>query len=274
MEFSVHTSVQKTADRLRVTAQLIDAQTGNHVWAEKFDRPVKDIFAVQDEITGTIAAQLGARVQKAEVAVALRKAPVDLGAYDYYLRGRALRQTAVKAQILQSRGLFEKAIEIDPKFASAYAELASTYNQEAASRWDVANRDRAIVKGVDLVEKALALDVALPFAHLTRGTLYLRQHQYDQAVVWAQKAISLNPSDPENYAVLANIFTFMNRSGEALPLIQKAVALDPLHGPLFNLFLGRAYTLTGKYSEGIPHLQLCVSRAPDFWACHGHLAAA
>lgn len=274
VRYVVEGSVQKTADRLRVTAQLIDAQTGTHVWAEKFDRPVKDIFAVQDEITATIAAQLGARVQKAEVAAALRKAPVDLGAYDYYLRGRAMRQTSAIGQILESRAMFEKAIEIDPKFAAPYAELAFTHYIEVDLIWDVVDLDRAILKGVDLVEKALALDAALPFAHLVRGDLYLRQRQYDQAVVWVQKAISLDPSDPENYAALANIFAFMNRSGEGLLMIEKAIALDPLHGPVFDFYLGRAYIFIGKFTEGIPHLQLCTSRAPDFWPCHSFLASA
>lgn len=273
VRYVVEGSVQKTVDRLRVTAQLIDAQTGNHVWAEKFDRPVKDIFAVQDEITGAIAAQLGGRVQKAEVAAALRKAPVDLGAYDYYLRGRALRQTAARAPTLEARAMFEKAIEIDPNFAPSYAELAFTYFREISLRWDVAGRDSAILKGVDLAEKALALDAALPFAHLVRGGLYARQHQYDQAVVWVQKAINLDPNDPENYAALANVFAFTNRSGEALPLMQKAVALDPLYQPIFDFYLGRIFSLTGKSAEAIRHLRLCVSRVPDFWPCHSFLAA-
>ena len=147
VRYVVEGSVQKSADKLRVTAQLIDAQSGNHVWAEKFDRPFEDIFAVQDEITATIAARLGARLQKAEVDAARGKALVDLSAYDYYLRGRALRQTGAKGPTLESRAMFEKAIEIDPKFALAYAELAFTHYLEISLRWDVANRERALAKG-------------------------------------------------------------------------------------------------------------------------------
>jgi adenylate cyclase len=274
VRYIVEGSVQKSADKLRVTAQLIDAQSGNHVWAEKFDRPFKDIFAVQDEITATIAARLGSRLQKAEVDAARSKALVDLSAYDYFLRGRALRQTSAKGPTLESRAMFEKAIEIDPKFAPAYAEFAYTYYREIALRWDMANRERSLAKGVDLAEKALALDGTLPFAHLVRGDLYLRQHQFDQAVTWVKKAIDLDPGDPENYAALANIFSFINRNGEGLPLIQKAIALDPLHEPTLDMYLGRAYTFIGKFDEAIPHLRDCVSRAPDFWPCHANLAAA
>jgi adenylate cyclase len=274
VRYIVEGSVQKSADQLRVTAQLIDAQSGNHVWAEKFDRPFKDIFAVQDEITATIAARLGSRLQKAEVDAARSKATVDLSAYDYFLRGRALRQTNAKGPTLESRAMFEKAIEIDPKFALAYAELAFTYYREIALRWDMANRERSLAKGVDLAEKALALDGTLPFAHLVRGDLYLRQHQFDQAVTWVKKAIDLDPNNPENYAALANVLNFINRNGEALPLIQKAIALDPLHEPSLDMYLGRAYSFTGKFDEAIPHLRLCTSRAPDFWPCHANLAAA
>jgi adenylate cyclase len=274
VRYVVEGSVQKSADKLRVTAQLIDAQSGNHVWAEKFDRPFKDIFAVQDEITATIAARLGSRLQKAEVDAARSKALVDLSAYDYFLRGRALRQTGAKGPTLESRVMFEKAIEIDPKFALAYAELAYTYYREVALRWDVANRARALAKGVELAEKALALDATLPFAHLVRGDLYLRQHQFDQAVTWVKKAIDLDPNDPQNYAALANVFNFINRNGEGLPLIQKAIALDPLHEPALDMYLGRAYNFIGKFDEAIPHLRLCTSRAPDFWPCHANLAAA
>ncbi len=274
VRYIVEGSVQKSAEQLRVTAQLIDAQSGNHVWAEKFDRPFKDIFAVQDEITATIAARLGSRLQKAEVDAARSKATVDLSAYDYFLRGRALRQTNAKGPTLESRAMFEKAIEIDPKFALAYAELAFTYYREIALRWDMANRERSLAKGVDLAEKALALDGTLPFAHLVRGDLYLRQHQFDQAVTWVKKAIDLDPNNPENYAALANVLNFINRNGEALPLIQKAIALDPLHEPSLDMYLGRAYSFTGKFDEAIPHLRLCTSRAPDFWPCHANLAAA
>ncbi|MFO0997763.1 MAG: tetratricopeptide repeat protein [Alphaproteobacteria bacterium] len=273
VRYVVEGSVQKTADTVRVTAQLIDAQTGSHVWAEKFDRPLKDILAVQDEITMAIAAQLGSRVQKAEVDAILRKGQVDLGAYDYYLRGRALRQTSRKAPTLESRALFEKAIELDPKFASPYAELAFTYYLEVSLRWDPANREQAILKGVNLVETALAIDESLPFAHLTRGDLYIRQHEFDQAMVWVQQAIRLNPSDPDGYAALANIYAFLNRSGEALPLVEKAIALDPLYPPIFDMYQGRAYTLAGRFTEAIPHLQHCIGRAPDYWPCHAYLAS-
>ena len=134
VRYIIEGSVQKSADKVRITVQLIDAQTGNHVWAEKFDRPLKDVFAVQDEITGAIAARLGARLEKAEVDAARRKAAVDLGAYDYYLRGRALVQTSAKAATLEARAMFEKAIEIDPRFALAYAALAYTYYREVALR--------------------------------------------------------------------------------------------------------------------------------------------
>ena len=133
-------SVQRSADQIRVTAQLIDAATGAHVWAERYDRPAKDIFAVQDEITGIIAARLDANIQKAEVEAIRRRltaAPTtSLTAYELFLRGRPMERSSIRPQQLVARSLFEKAIEIDPNFALAYAYLANTYYSSLAVRWN------------------------------------------------------------------------------------------------------------------------------------------
>jgi adenylate cyclase len=267
-------SVRKAADQVRVTVQLIDARSGAHLWAEKYDRPLKDIFAVQDDITGIIVARLGSSIQKAEVDAGLRKAPADLGAYDYYLRGRAMRQTSAKASTLESRALFEKAIELDANFAPPYAELALTYYSQVSLRWDPPRRAEALIKGLDLAAKAIALDPSLSVAYKTTGDLYLRQHHYDEAAEWARKAIALNQNEPENYAGLANIYSVTGRSRDALPLIEKALVLDPLNPPVYDFYLGRIYLHLREPDRAIPHLRTCARRAPDFWVCHAYLAAA
>ena len=155
-------SVQKSGDRVRVTAQLVDARTGGHVWAERYDRPLGDIFAVQDEVTAAIAARLGTSIERAEADLAKRKAPADLGAYDLYLQGRVKRLTTDKAQQLEARELFRRAVALDPGFAAAYAELAYSYYVEVALRWNPPRRAEALAEGFAFARKAVELDPELP----------------------------------------------------------------------------------------------------------------
>ena len=267
-------SVQKAGDRVRVTAQLVDARTGGHVWAERYDRPLGDIFAVQDEVTAAIAARLGATIERAEADLARRKAPADLGAYDYYLQGRMKRSTSDKAQLLEARELFQRVVALDPAFAPAYAELAHSYYTEVALRWDPPHREEALAEGFALARKAVELDPTLALAHLTMGNLHLRRHDYDEAAGWAERAIALGPNDPENYAGLANIYSFMGRAADALALMRKAIELDPNYPPRYGMYLGRAYLFTRQPEAAVLHLRDAASRAPDYWPAHLYLAAA
>ena len=269
-------SVQRSADQIRVTAQLIDAATGAHVWAERYDRPVKDIFAVQDEITGIIAARLDANIQKAEVEAIRRRltaAPTtSLTAYELFLRGRPMERSSIRQQQLVARSLFEKAIEIDPNFALAYAYLAYTYYSSVAVQWNDMPREEALTKGLELAGRALELDPALPFANLIMGDLLLRRHEYAEAIVWVKKAIALNPNDPEGYAGLANILSFVNRAAEALPLVEQAIRLDPLYPPVYDMYIGRSLVMSGDYARSLPPLRECTRRVPAFWPCRAYLA--
>ena len=267
-------SVKRAGDRVRVTAQLVDARTGGHVWAERYDRPLGDIFAVQDEVTAAIAARLGATIERAEADLARRKAPADLGAYDYYLQGRMKRSTSDKAQLLEARELFQRVVTLDPSFAPAYAELAHSYYTEVALRWDPPHREEALAEGFALARKAVELDPTLALGHLTMGNLHLRRHEYDEAADWAERAITHGPNDPENYAGLANIDSFMGRAADALALMRKAVELDPNYPPRYGMYLGRAYLFMRQPEAAVLHLRDAASRAPDYWPAHLFLAAA
>jgi adenylate cyclase len=268
VRYVVEGNVQKLGDRIRVAAQLSDVQGGKQVWAERYDRPLQDVFAIQDDIADRIAARLGASIQRAEVAASLRKPTTDLTAYDYYLRGRSLRQTGQKDQSFEARALFKKAIELDPNFAPALAELAFSDYREVSLRWDPPNRDRVLTRGLAYAERALAADPGLPLAHMAMGDLLLRRLAHDEAVRWAKRAIELNPSEAEYQAGLANILTFMGRSDEAIPLMQRAFELDPLHPPNYDMYLGRALLLSRRPNEALPYLRDCARRVPDYWPCH------
>jgi adenylate cyclase len=120
----------------------------------------------------------------------------------------------------------------------------------------------------------LELDPTLPAANLVMGGLLLRRHDYAEAIVWVKKAIALNLNDPEGYAGLANILTFVNRSAEAMPLMEQAIRLDPLYPPVYDMYVGRALVTSGDYVRSLPPLHDCVSRVPAFWPCHAYLAVA
>ncbi len=266
--------MQKAADRVRITVQLIDAQSGGHLWADRYDRPLSDVFAVQDEITERIATTLVSNIERAAIEAARRKAPENLGAYDLYLQGRELRRTSLKPKLLEAEQLFEKAISLDPGFAPPFAELALSQYVAISLQWDPSRKAEFLDKGFSYARRAIALAPSLPLASLVLGDLYLRKPDYEAAVLWGRKAIELNPGDAESYAGFANILTFAGRSAEAIPQIERALRLDPNHPPVYDMFIGRAHVFSGEYEKGIPFLRSCVERAPDFWPCRTHLAAA
>jgi adenylate cyclase len=261
-------SVQKVGDQIRVTAQLTDTRGDAQLWAERYDRPLQDIFAIQDEIAERIAARLGASIQRAEVSASLRKPTIDLTAYDLYLRGRSLRQTNRRDLALEARSLFEKAAEIDPAFAPAIAELAFSDYREVGLRWDPPNREKVLARGLGYAERALAVDPTLPLAHMVMGDLLLRRLAHDEAIRWARRAVELNPSEAEYHAGLANILTFKGQTGEAVTLMQRAFVLDPIHPANYDMYLGRALLLERRFEEALPLLRDCARRAPDYWPCH------
>ena len=268
-------SMRKGGNRIRITAQLIDALTGNHVWADRYDRELTDIFAVQDEITATITARLGTSIELAEIDASGRKSPSNLGAYDYYLRARAFRQNNSGSEAgMQSRAFCEKAIEIDPNFAPPYAELSYTYHREVAERWDVSGRQKAIAKGIAMATRAMTLDPSISTAHMTMGMLLFRARDYEGAETSALKAIELNPNDPESYIARGNLLYYTNRSREALTLFQKAQLLNPFYPPVYDYMLGRCYLGHGDLDHAIAHSRACLRRLPNFWPPHAILAAA
>jgi class 3 adenylate cyclase/TolB-like protein/Tfp pilus assembly protein PilF len=266
-------SVQRAGEQVRVTAKLIDTATGAQVWADRFDRPAADIFAVQDEITRIIAARLVSNIQKAELDAMRTSRIASPNAYDLFLRGRAMLESSVKQQIIDSRALLENAIAIDPDFALAYAELALTYYTSIALRWDQPPRPVALAKGLELAARAVALDPGSPLAKIAMGKLLGRQGDHDEAIRLTRQAIALNPNDPEAYAALANLLYFVNRNEEALPLLEEAFRLEPLHPPLYDQYYGRSLLTTGRPLEALAPLRDCIRRSPEYPPCHQFLAA-
>ena len=263
-------SVQKADQHVRITTQLIDATTGYHLWSEQYDRPLKDLFALQDEIVQKIVTTLKLQLTLQEQGYVMRKRTDNLAAYDAFLRGTEYYYRYTKEANAQTRQLFEKAIELDPQYAEAYAWLGLTYWAEWGYRWspDPQNLKRALA----LAQQAAALDDSLPAAHSILSVVYASEQQYDQAITEGERAIALDPNYADSYAVQANALNFAGRPEDALNLMEQAMRLNPRCPPWYLFHAGLAYQMTGQYAEAIATLKEVLSRDPNYIYAHLQLA--
>jgi TolB-like protein/class 3 adenylate cyclase/Flp pilus assembly protein TadD len=262
VRYVVEGSVRKAGDRVRITAQLVDASTGHHLWADRYDGELKDIFALQDAVTQKIVAALQVKLTKGEQEH-LGRAPTDnLEAYDYFLRGWESFQRFTKEANIQAQQLFERAVELDPEYAEAYAGLGMTYWFEWAVR--LSQDPQYLERAFELTQRAVALDDSLSQAHTQLGWVYLAKKQYEEAFFEMEKAIALNPNDADAYARLGGGLLCLGRPEEAIRLEEKAMRLDPHYPPLYVLFLGMACHQAGRYEEAITAFKRARIGNPEF----------
>jgi tetratricopeptide (TPR) repeat protein len=263
-------SVRKAANRVRVTAQLLDATTGGHLWVQTYDRELQDIFAVQDEVAKKIMFALKVTLTPEEHTRFRRASTHNLDAYDYFLRGKEQHLRFTKEAHVQARQLFEKAIAIDPQYAEAYASLAFIHWQAWIWQW---NQDpRGLDWAFDSAQRAVALNDSLSIAHALLGHLYLFKKQHEQAIAKVERAILLDPNDAESYAWLGQILNYSGRPEETVGLMEKAMRLNPHYPEYYPSILGFAYRLLGQYEEAIAAQKSAVTRNPDFLSGHTVLA--
>ena len=263
-------SVRKAGDRVRISAQLIDPTTGYHLWAERYDRDLTDIFALQDEITEKIVKALEVKLTEGEQQQVARRYTENLEAYDYFLRGRAYEARATKETNAQAREMFERAIELDPSFAGAYAVLSHTHWRDWSFQWS--EDPQALERAFEAAKRAVALDDSLPLAHTYLGWAYVFRKQYEEAIAEGERAIVLDPNFAEGYARLGHILSLAGRPQEAVDSVKKAMRLDPHYRHSYLYFLGHAYYAMEKYDEAIAALKKGVTRNPDLMVSHLLLA--
>jgi len=263
-------SVRRSDNQVRITAQLIDATQGQHLWSERYDRPLQDIFAVQDEIRQQIVFALKVKLTPEE-QTRFKTAPTNnLEAYDYYLRGWQIAFRSTKEANIQARLMFEKAIALDPQYAGAYARLGATYWIEWFSQWD--STPQTVERAAEMAQKATVLDDSLPMAHSTLGTIYLwKDKQYDQATAEMERAIALDPNYALGYDGLAFVLMCVGRPEEAIEAAKTALRLDPHNFVRLNT-VGQAYVSARRYEEAIAVLKRVLTYNPNFWAAHWGLA--
>jgi len=263
-------SVRKVDNQVRIMAQLIDATTGGHLWSERYDRPLQDIFALQDEVVRKIVTTLKLQITVQEQGELVRKTTDNLEAYDYYLRGVEATNRHTQAANTQARQLFEYAIALDLQYAEAYAFLGWTYIEEWLGQWS--QDAQALDQALALAQRAVALDDSQAKAHVTLGVVYLLKKQHDQAIAEAKRAIALEANLTDAYVWLGEMLKFAGRPEEALEVIEQAMRLNP-HYPAGYLFaLGTTYRLMGRYEEAVAVLKQALTRNPDLLPAHVNLA--
>ena len=267
-------SVQKSGDKVRITAQLIDALTGNHLWAERYDRDYKDIFALQDEITDRIVVALRIKLTEGEQMRVHRKHTRSIEAWNLLSRGLEHFYRVNKTDNATARHLFEKAIEVDRGYALAYALLAWTYWFDAQHRWSE-NRELSFERASLLAEKARALDDALPDIYALQGAIHLFKREYDEAIEAGEKAVAYNPNHATNTALLAMILHNAGRLQEAIRMYKTAMRLSPYYSAWILEDLGFTYLDAKQPDEALVAFEKFLDRKPAAaHAAHSHIGRA
>ena len=265
-------SVQKVADKVRVNAQLIDATTGRHMWAERYERSLHDLFTVQDDIVQSIVGALAVKVAEVERERVMRKDTDSLEAYDYVLRGRAYLSRITRSDNLEARKMFKRAIELDPNYAAAYVGLGWTYRVAVGHGW-TEFLNEALQKAQDLAEQALRLQDSAD-AHDLLGSIYLVRGRYELASQELEHAIALNPNDSDSLAGLGSVMLYTGKTNEAVQAIETALRFNPAINTDFLYELGIAYYLQTQYGKAIEILERGKAKNPNYAFIHAVLAAA
>ena len=269
-------SIRRGGERVRISVQLIDALAGTHRWAERYDRHLEDVFSVQDEVARTIVGILAAHVNKAEIERTLNKPPETWQAYDYYLRAANTHTSFLSsykgAELYEVRRLLEQSIAIDGSYARAYARLSWTHLQAwlISLDGDYLN-PLALERAYQLARKAVQLDPNLPQAHAHLGHVLGRRREHEAALVEFERAMALNPNFTDWR--FGEVLVYAGHPARAIEAVEQHMRLDPFYAPLAPGYLGLAHYMLNQYSQALPLLRECVSRAPDLRAGHCWLAA-
>jgi adenylate cyclase len=261
-------SVRKRGGRLRITAQLIDALIGNHIWAQRYDREVADVFALQDEVTSNVVATIEPHLYAAEDIRAKHKRPENLNAWDCVARALSLTMKMTRHDNAAAQELLKKAIAIDPSYAQAYSLLA--FSLSLASSWGWQPSESVLAPAWDVAQKAVRLDVDDPWAHLALGHLHRQRLELQDAVAEFQNAVALNPNFAFAHTHLGLALCFLGRSQEALVELDMAERLSPrdFQAGLNNVARAIACFIDGRYGDGVHFARTATRQDPDSAGAH------
>jgi len=266
-------SVRKAGDRVRITTQLIDAITGHHLWSERYDRDLKDIFTLQDEITMKIITALQVELTEGESVRFMAKGTHNLKAYLNNLRALEHIRGQTKEDNISARRLAEEAIALDPEYANSYSLLAATHMQDVWFKTTKSPK-QSLTRAIELAQKAIALDDSLAYSHGLLGWLYTMIRQHDKAIAECKRAVALDPSGAVSHSWLSMALRYAGRYEEAVQMSEKAIRLNPFPPVTYFRNLSMAYIGAGRYGEAIAAGKKAVTCQPDDFLSHAILSAA
>ena len=270
VQYVLEGSVQKAGDRVRVTAQLIDALKGNHLWAERYDREMKDIFVLQDEITLKILNSLNVKLTGGEQDRVYGKGSNNLEAYIKVIQGRDYFWRLNREGNILAKKMFEEAITLDPKFPSPYWLLGMTHVMNAWFDWGQSKED-SLSRAIELAKKTISLNDSDSNAHGLLSATYRLKGDHDKAIAEGKKAVELDPNSADAHVWLGIALNYSDRAEEAIPLFEKAIRLNPFAHTWYFLHLGSSYRLVGRYDEAIAIYQKAIQLSPKNLIAHLNL---
>ena len=252
--YILYGSVRRDQELIRINVILVDSESGNNVWAERYDGGTRNIFELQDKITQKIVSTLALKLTPAEQQYLTQPVTSNLDAYEYFLRGTERFFHYARSSNVEARNFFSKATELDPNFAQAYAMLAWTHAFDFMNGW-TDTPEKSLEIGEQLSTKALALEKNIPVAYFVRGLIHREKGEYTKALADAEKAVHLDPSYANGHVLQATLLYYAGRPQEGLEKIKFAIRLNPHHPFNYPFHLGQAYFVLGRYAEAITAFQ-------------------
>jgi len=264
-------SVQKSGDRVRITAQLIDALSGHHLWAERYDRDLKDIFALQDEITMKVITALQVELTAGEMVGMIAKGTKNIDAFIKYLQAYELIDGTSKEGNAQARKILEEAIVLDPEYSRLYMGLAMTHTYDV---WHgtTESTEQSLARAFELAQKAISLDNSNAAIYTVLAVVYAMKRQYDKAIAECERAVSLDPNSAENIMRSGMVLNWAGRAEEAIPYLQNAIRLNPFPPALYLIQLANSYRDLGQYEKAIEASKKALQREPNAQFAYIHMA--